>query len=263
MWLLQGSRLITDWESRYPGAEALAPLERRKQSRVAARLLALSQAYGLASREMSLVAVVTRQGDRAGELPETRVVPVGMPLDVAFGAYFSNRRMGEALLRSFGSAEVTLGPESIESVMSLREVAPPSRARGWLFKRKASEDAAAVTASTGEAAEDVLLALASRMDSDGGMPGKNIELRAGAAVIALLAFLSQGHTPTSGAFRSHVVRLVSFLKSLTGLSSRQQRIVSAIIELAQRGTAPTGDWIALARTTGNHWKEVERMVLTS
>ena len=260
LWLLQGSRLITDWESRYPGAEALAPLERRKQSRVAARLLALSQAYGLASREMSLVAVVTRQGDRAGELPETRVVPVGMPLDVAFGAYFSNRRMGEALLRSFGSAEVTLGPESIESVMSLREVAPPSRARGWLFKRKASEDAAAVTASTGEAAEDVLLALASRMDSDGGMPGKNIELRAGAAVIALLAFLSQGHTPTSGAFRSHVVRLVSFLKSLTGLSSRQQRIVSAIIELAQRGTAPTGDWIALAHAGESDWREVEKVL---
>src|SRR5207247_7811899 len=48
VWLLQGSRLITDWESRYPSAEALAPLEKRKQSRVAARLLALSQTYGLA-----------------------------------------------------------------------------------------------------------------------------------------------------------------------------------------------------------------------
>ena len=36
--LLQGSRLMTDWESRYPSAEALAPLEKRKQSRVAIRL---------------------------------------------------------------------------------------------------------------------------------------------------------------------------------------------------------------------------------
>ena len=53
VWLLQGSRLITDWESRYPSAEALAPLEKRKQSRVATRLLALSQTYGLSSREMS------------------------------------------------------------------------------------------------------------------------------------------------------------------------------------------------------------------
>jgi Ca-activated chloride channel family protein len=269
LWLLQGSRLITDWESRYPGAEALAPLERRKESRVAARLLVLSQTYGLASREMSLVAVVTRRGDLVGELPETRVVPVGMPLDVAFGAPFSDHRMAEALLHSLGSAswasasmKVTLGPEPTESVMSLLQVAPPSRARGGLFKRKASEDAAA-TACTGDAAEDVLLALASRMDSDGGMPGENLESRAGATVIALLAFLSQGHTPTSGAFRAHVVRLLSFLKSLTGLSSRQQRIVSAIIELAQDGTAPTGEWLALAHAAGNHWREVERVLLTS
>jgi hypothetical protein len=66
--LLQGSRLITDWESRYPSGQARAALEKRKQSRVAARLRELSQTYGLASREMSLVAVVTRPGDRPGEL---------------------------------------------------------------------------------------------------------------------------------------------------------------------------------------------------
>ena len=35
--LLQGARLITDWESRYPSAEALAPLEKRQQSRVSRR----------------------------------------------------------------------------------------------------------------------------------------------------------------------------------------------------------------------------------
>ncbi len=86
--LLQGSRLIADWESRYPAEEALAPLEKRKQSRVAARLAELSRAYGLASREMSLVAVVTRRGDRPGDLPATRVVPVGMPQDTNFGGYF-------------------------------------------------------------------------------------------------------------------------------------------------------------------------------
>ena len=64
--LLQGSRLITDWESRYPSAEALAPLEKRKQSRVAGQLRRLSEDYGLASREMSLVAVMKRTGDRPG-----------------------------------------------------------------------------------------------------------------------------------------------------------------------------------------------------
>ena len=92
VWLLQGSRLITDWESRYASADALAPLEKRKQSRVAMRLLELSRTYGLASREMSLVAVVKRAGDRPGELPETRVVPVGMAQDTeSCNAYFQRR----------------------------------------------------------------------------------------------------------------------------------------------------------------------------
>lgn len=46
---------------------------------MAGRLRVLSETYGLASREMALVAVVKRARDSAGELPETRVVPVGMP----------------------------------------------------------------------------------------------------------------------------------------------------------------------------------------
>ena len=37
---------------------------------------------------MALVAVVERAGDRAGDVPKTVVVPVGMPQDTAFGAYF-------------------------------------------------------------------------------------------------------------------------------------------------------------------------------
>jgi Ca-activated chloride channel family protein len=270
VWLLQGSRLITDWESRYPSAEALAPIERRKQSRVATRLLTLSQTYGLASREMSLVAVVTRQGDRAGELPETRVVPVGMPQDTAFGAYFPSQAVNGPAPLLFSVAidrcmELTETGEleSKECVAALPETIPIGRSRRRSVKLEADREMSAVAARPGDAPEDILLTLASRMDSDGGMPGNNIESRAGATVIALLAFLSQGHTLTRGVFRSHVVRLVSFLQSLTGLSSYQQQIVSAIIELAQTGTAPTGEWIALAHTAGNHWREVERLVLTS
>jgi len=106
--------------------------------------------------------------------------------------------------------------------------------------------------------EDILLELASRMDSDGGMPGKNPEWRAGASMVALLAFVSQGHTRTRGAFRSHVARIESFLESLAGLSKHQQEVVGAVLELARKGTAPSGDWMTLARASGDHWKEVER-----
>jgi hypothetical protein len=113
-----------------------------------------------------------------------------------------------------------------------------------------------------DASEDILLDLASSTESDGGMPGKNLESRVSATIVALLAFLSQGHTHTRGAFRSHVARLESFLQSLTGLSSDLQRVVAAAIELARKGTAPAGDRITLARTPGNHLKEVERRLNT-
>ena len=276
--LLQGSRLITDWESRYPNSEALAPLEKRKQSRVAARLLDLSQTYGLASREMSLVAVVTRAGDRPGELPETRVVPVGMPQDTAFGAYFLNRSVNA----TFSSAEFSrlmdshIHPDAAipaapqarfrmaemqESLGSLgaanNRAASPGVIRRLFSRRGAAAKASTDEARPAETAENLLLDLASRMDTDGGMPGNTPESRAAVAVIALLAFLSQGHTLTRGAFRSHVARLVSFLTSLTGLSSRRQQIVDAVIGLVRKGEAPPGEWVTLAHTSGDHWTEVE------
>jgi hypothetical protein len=99
------------------------------------------------------------------------------------------------------------------------------------------------------------------MDPDGGMPGENYEGRAIASVIALLAFLSQGHTPIRGAFRSHVARLVSFLKSLTALSSHQKQIVNAVIVRALKGSAPAGEWVTVAHAGGNQWKEIESSVL--
>jgi len=268
--LLQGSRLITDWESRYASAEALAPLEKRKESRVAARLLELSQTYGLASREMSLVAVVTRAGDRPNQLPETRVVPVGMAQDTPFGAYFPGARMALVTATAFGAtAAMSRQPgapdESFRSAIPALESArkaPPRRLFEELFsKRKETVEASVNTARPAETADNVLLDLASRMDSDGGMPGKDREARAAASIVAVLAFLSQSHTPTRGAFRSHVARLVSFLQSLTGLSNTHQQMVAAVIEMARKGTAPAGEWIKLACTSGDHWKEIERSVM--
>jgi Ca-activated chloride channel homolog len=273
LWLLQGSRMITDWESRYPSSQALAPLARRQESRVAGRLIALSQTYGLASREMSLVAVVTRHGDRAGELPQTRVVPVGMAQDVDFQSYFPARTLAAASVMD-GMSTMTLREPTkmaLVELNSFRVMAPPdahgSGFRDLLLRSFPGSDHASQAPSI-ETAEEILLDLAVRMESDGGMPGSDggiagndTEARASASVVALLAFLSQGHSPTSGAFRSHVVRLIGFLKSLTGLSNQQRKVVAAVMELARKGTAPAGEWAALAHTPGMHWAEVERAVL--
>ncbi len=124
VFLLQGARLITDWESRYPSTTALQPLEKRKSDRVAARLLALSETYGLASREMSLVCVVNRVGDRPGQLPETRVVPLGMPQDTAFNAYFGAPQAGQAT-QFFGTVSARPPMPLAAAPVRPRDTQPP------------------------------------------------------------------------------------------------------------------------------------------
>ena len=247
VWLVQGARLITDWESRYPSTEALGLLERRKQSRAAARLRELSQTYGLASREMSLVAVVKRAGDRPGELPETRVVPVGMPQDTHFGAYFHTPvRMAAApagsapFMSAFMSAQV-LPAEAIE-------IPQFARIADDFMHRAASEPTP----------DDALLAMASALESDGGMPGKSTDARAAASVAALLAFLADGHTPSRGAFRSHVARLVRFLESLSKLDASKRRLVERALVAVRNGYAPDGDWQKLAQGGGDCWRALDK-----
>src|SRR5207245_1555154 len=161
----------------------------------------LSEEYGLASREMSLVAVVKRTGDRPGELPETRVVPLGIPQDVSLKRYFGMQpdraflamppqplAPGDAA--GFNFRDILDGSEVLADIRSRRSAPPaPTPPRG---------------------PEDQLVELASRMEPDGGMPGKEMERRTGATVAALFAFMSHGNTVSAGPFRSHVQRLVAF-----------------------------------------------------
>jgi hypothetical protein len=298
VWLLQGARLITDWESRYPAAEALAPLDKRKQSRVAARLKELSGTYGLASREMSLVAVVKRDGDRSGQLPETRIVPVGMPQDTAFGAYFHapggapasaatgafTRMLQSQAVPSMSMPQAYMPPPPMplapaakpsspgDFTKLLRSPVPPQQAMAppsppatggrsvaarflarvrstRLSEPEQDEQAAPATPTT----EDSLLALASAMDSDGGMPGRNADDRGSAGAVALLAFVVNGHTPSSGAFRTHVARLMKFLQSLAGLNAAKRGLLDQALSAAQTGKSPSGDWLILARSGGDRW----------
>jgi Ca-activated chloride channel family protein len=248
--LLRGSRLITDWESRYPSVEALAPLEKRRQSRVAMRLLELSKTFGLASREMSLVAVVKRVGDTAGELPETRVVPVGLPSEVSFEAYFG--MFGKApgasqpLLAdlSLVTSSISLGASKLGTVMFQRA------------SRSESERLAQRTAER-RTSNDDLIDLAGMLEPDGGMPGDTPGARLGRTIAAVLAFVTEGHTLTAGPFRLHVSRLIGFLKSISAASEIQARWIETAINAASNGKAPHGRWLKLAFTSGATCEDLE------
>jgi Ca-activated chloride channel family protein len=256
--LLQGARLITDWDSRYPAAEAVAPLEKRKQSRVAAELRRLSLEYGLASREVSLVAVSKRAGDKPGELPETRVVPVGMAQDTAFWSCFGAFGGFEQVLCSAPDAAFDELLCSAPDAAFAEAVEPPSRPffarmRAFLSFEKSPKAPSAVTSAP--LVQDRLMELASQMEPDGGMPGGNVEERAGASVAALLAFVSQEDEETKLAFRSHIERLVGFLNQAV-LTPEQRNLVDAVVTAVQRGRVLPGDWVQLAEGSGDPWAEL-------
>ena len=241
--LLRGSRLITDWESRYPKEEAVASLEVRKQSRVARRLAELSAEFGLASREMSLVAVVKRAGDRPGELPETRVVPVGMPEDTSFGAYFGGG------VQPLPAAAAMAQPQPAASAWfdfyapSIPDPAD-ARFRSLFGKLRASAPANLTwnTADTDDQMdepdepeltdEDELMELAAQLEPDGGMPGKNMQQRVARTSDAVLKFVRAGHNVYAGTFRMHVARLIAFLKR-SGESG-----LDAVIRAGETGVIP-------------------------
>lgn len=246
--LLRGGRLITDWESRYPADEAAGTLERRKQSRVAAQLLELSRTFGLASREMSLVAVVKRSDDRPGDLPETRVAPVGMPQDTAFGAYFHRARLG------FDSAAAP-SFHSLDSVnASLCPSVSAESRRKPRFVRSLFSSPAAPADTSGPRG---LLDLAALLEPDGGMPGDTLDIRAARTIAAIFAFSAEGHTLTAGALRLHVKRLVAFLKSLSARPGREGLLVKEALDAAAVGEAPAGNWLALALHPDTQWKHLE------
>jgi hypothetical protein len=107
-----------------------------------------------------------------------------------------------------------------------------------------------------ESTDDLLVHLASQLEPDGGMPGQSAPERAARSIAALLAFVASGHTLTSGAFRSHVARLVQYLKSTGEVPDR--KILDVAIRAAGTGKVPPGDWLAMARTSSVPWRQVEK-----
>jgi Ca-activated chloride channel family protein len=262
--LIQGARLITDLETRYPagGVGEGAATSGREAERVRKRLVALSETYGLASRAMALVAVVERAGDRPGDIPVTRIVPVGLAQDVMMGAYFERRLMlcdpGPGLDQS-PAMLVCLDKVSLESRQ------PEARVK-WSFPKlrrsgKAKietgipeiDDSAIQAGTPADTAQALLVGLAARLEPDGGMPGKDEEERVLATILALLKFLAEGHCADSGAFRVHVKRMVKFLKK----SKIRNDVVEEIIERGRTGHALPGDW-SKKKSEPALWAELER-----
>jgi hypothetical protein len=107
-----------------------------------------------------------------------------------------------------------------------------------------------------QAAVAILLELATRLESDGGMPGPDLESRVRTSLVTLLAFLSNGSNLDSGPFRNHVARLIGFLKSNRSLPQTRQEWVNSVVARAEKGDYPAGNWLSLAGKGAGSWDQV-------
>ena len=199
--LLQGARLITELESGMRGewlGDAPRAGAKREDRRLMNKLEETSLEYGLASRAMALVAIVERQGDDASQVPTTRVVPLGMPEDVAFKSYF----------------RAASGPPGAAGLAACDFVAPcpPQYRLGGIRYAFMGMPRSCMAPESPNTVEDRLVDFAVGLRPDGGLPGQTDGERVVRTLILLVAFLAFGSTSRNGPFRLHVQRMISFLK---------------------------------------------------
>lgn len=239
--LLQGARVISDFESRHQGVGRQDAATAKEMARVHERLLELSREYGLASSAMSLVAVVKRAGDVPDEIPKTRIVPVGIPSEL-------EHFRGSGPMLGVGFDELTCVMTSLFAVPSAApRGATPLRSllsRGFGGGKSAAEE----VPSPHRTKEDLLMALAGMMEPDGGMPGETEEVRIGNSIVALLYFLREGNTSRRGPFRIHVERLLRYLDSnrLRALSPANAEATTKALRALATGVPPSGNWYKYA-----------------
>jgi len=264
--LLQGACIISDFESRREGAGRRTAVAGRETARVHERLLELSREYGLASSAMSLVAVVKRAGDVPGEIPKTRIVPVGIPSEL-------EHFRGEGLMAADLGVNCFAGLRSLMKAETAAEPSPAAANRAsslFSFLSSSFRGSKSAAEEVAETKEDLLVALAGMMEPDGGMPGETEEVRIGNSIVALLYFMREGNTSSSGPFRIHVQRLLQYLNSnrLGTLSRANAEAATRILNGLVAGVSPAGDWhryaerLAKAKMIDLHvfWRELTAAV---
>lgn len=226
--LVQGARLVT--EAELPDKEASTRREAARHAKHrTARWERLAEEYGLANPGMSLVAVVERRGDQPGDVPVTRVVPVGMPQDTEFGAYFG----GVSRRPLPGPGMPIMRCMSVPPVIREEIHACPAPSWNHMVEEEISDPVL-----------DRLFEATAALEADGGLPGANLEERIVRTLAALIALLDYEGKPGGGYFVSHIRRMTDFLRTQGNDSvvpehaALLQRALSAV----DKNRVPAGEW---------------------
>ena len=275
--LIQGARLISDAEASITEAPTRGRAAERNEHRRRRSLEKLSREYGLASRAMALVAVLKRTSDRSGELPETSVVPVGMPEDTNFESCFTSPQYRLSSPNYFADVD---SPVLVADMCLFQEApsSPLARDMGiqsFLRKRMQAGPPVARRSRPEEecsapADEELLVVLAGQLEGDGGLPGKSIEERIARSLAALAVFSLAGSTLAWGTFSAHMKRLLAFLERVdaSALSPTQTATMARILERIRAGAPMTGEWSDLAEKSvrssrddvATSWDQLAEMV---
>jgi len=240
-----------------------ASSETRRQRR---DLAALGQEYGLANRELALVAVVERADDTAGGMPKTVVMPVGMPEDLRPEAYFAASQpmfFGRSLNVSPRLARLRspfhLGAAAMHCCLIAK---PPNLADG-----DESDSLAEPSPDKGLVREVPLLDRAGELEADGGLPGANDEERLWRTALFLAGLLEEGQACERGLLRAHVSRVVAFLEdpAHAPADAVARRVIETLVRHAKEGQPLTGTHVmalskpaASGKPLAGDWKKLAR-----
>jgi hypothetical protein len=197
---------------------------------------------------VSLVAVVKRTGDLKDQIPSTRIVPVGMPVDMEFSSMFGGKRVRDLMSVSFydpaAAALSHMGSREIGS-KAFGRLEHPSRSKMLrAFLEGGFDEMPEAAPAQDQTTDDLLVSLAGMLEPDRGMPGKRDELRIVNSLATLLFFYEHGNTATSGTFRVHVVKLLRFLtpERLKQLKAGEERAARRVLELLKAARPVPGSW---------------------
>lgn len=254
--LIQGARIITDMEASAPeGAEtpqAARRLERHREKQW--RLLA--EEYGLANPAMALVAVVKRPGDQPGELPVTRVIPVGMPQDTQFDAYFLSEAPPASLMcapraATADKAFARMDFEGVCEAYDERDLSMQAFMRSgrptMRKERRSAQDVVSERVSPHDDKMDTLQ-LVGMLEADGGLPGDDLDLRIArtlAAAIQVAGYLRQQPQQEHAGRNAWIQRMTAFLQQHAShvLTPERATLMKHIInDLNNHTFAPAAGW---------------------
>lgn len=258
--LLQGARRITDLESRLEGEPAALPAPSPEAQRRRRELAALGRKYGLANRELALVAVVERVDDTAGGVPKTMVVPVGLPEDLRPAAYFATAQptvFGRCSSASPRLAKLRSPFQIGSAMMNCCLIAKlPNLADG-----DESYSLAEPSPGQGAFAAVPLLNQAGELEADGGLPGADEEARAWRTAVFLAGLLEEGQACDRGLLRVLVRRVVAFLEDPAHAPAEAvaRRVIETLIRHA-KDDEPLREThvmaLATAKPSAGNWKKL-------